>query len=151
MRPCVSVSLEQAQQELKKNSASKPCCSGTPPCIAASGAKSMMSPLARLPIKVACKAGLASRLLRPMSGPPVILMYHGVSNESREGLLDRDGKHIDQHLFRDHLKLLSKRRKVVPLAVLTKALADGEDARGMVAITFDDGYLDNIECAAPVL
>jgi peptidoglycan/xylan/chitin deacetylase (PgdA/CDA1 family) len=111
----------------------------------------MVSRLTRLPIKVACKAGLAPRLLRRTSGMPVILMYHGVSNESREGLLDRDGKHIDVPLFRRHLDLLSKRRKVVPLGELTQALANGDDTRGLLAITFDDGYLDNIECAAPVL
>src|SRR4051812_8589970 len=124
MQPCVRDSLAPAQQESNKNSASKPCCSDTPICIAVSGAKSMVSRLTRLPIKVACKAGLAPRMLRPTSGLPVILMYHGVSNESREGLLDRDGKHIDVPLFRRHLDLLSKRRKVVPLRVLTQALAD---------------------------
>jgi peptidoglycan/xylan/chitin deacetylase (PgdA/CDA1 family) len=111
----------------------------------------MVSRLARLPIKVACKAGLGPHLLSRTSGMPVILMYHGVSNEDHAGLLDRDGKHIAVELFRKHLDLLSRKRKVVPLAELTTALADGQDATGMVAITFDDGYLDNYECAAPVL
>jgi peptidoglycan/xylan/chitin deacetylase (PgdA/CDA1 family) len=82
---------------------------------------------------------------------PVILMYHGVSGEARGGLLDKDGKHLQLELFRRHLELLSRRKKVVPLAHLTRALADGQDVAGLVAITFDDGYLDNYECAAPVL
>jgi peptidoglycan/xylan/chitin deacetylase (PgdA/CDA1 family) len=111
----------------------------------------MVSPLARLPTKVACKLGFAPHLLSRTSGMPVILMYHGVSNEKRSGLLDRDGKHIDMELFRRHLDVLSRKRKVVPLAVMAEALTNGEDVRGLVAITFDDGYLDNVECAAPVL
>lgn len=111
----------------------------------------MVSRLAQLPLKAVCKAGFAPHLLRRASGMPVILMYHGVSNEARQGLLDKDGKHIDLELFRRHLALLSRKRNVVPLSELTAGLADGQDASGMVAITFDDGYLDNYDCAAPVL
>jgi peptidoglycan/xylan/chitin deacetylase (PgdA/CDA1 family) len=111
----------------------------------------MLSPLARLPTRLLCKVGAAPRLLRPTRGAPVILMYHGVTREMGPGLVNHNGKHVHADLFRRHLQMLSRHRRVVPLGVLIEALRKGEDAEGMVAITFDDGYLDNVECAAPLL
>lgn len=45
-----------------------------------------------------------------------------------------------------------KRFKVISLAELCECLSKGEEpARGSVAVTFDDGWLDNYEHALPVL
>lgn len=109
-----------------------------------------MNSLARLTFKALCKVGLAPRLMRADAGLPVVLLYHGVTTSS-QGLASLDGKHVRVERFRRQLELLRRRRRVVPLAELLDALRAGAEARGMLAITFDDGYLDNFTCAAPVL
>ena len=110
----------------------------------------MVTALQKLPTKVLCKLGQGPRLLRRNSGGPVILLYHGVTAE-RSGRTNLDGKHVHVDLFRAQLRLLAQRRRVVALEELIEAVRTGADARGMVAITFDDGYLNNVELAAPIL
>lgn len=104
-----------------------------------------------VPIRALCKTGFARVLLKATRGAPTALLYHGVTDEPREGLVDCEGKHVSVALFRYQLELLARNRKVVSLTTLVDALRNGGDASGMVAITFDDGYLDNAECAAPIL
>ena len=111
----------------------------------------MLSRLARLPTRILCKIGAAPRLMRLTRGAPVILMYHGVTADAGIGLVNHSGKHVHIDLFRRQLQMLRRHRKVAPLAVLVQALQKQQDVSGMVAITFDDGYLNNAECAAPVL
>jgi peptidoglycan/xylan/chitin deacetylase (PgdA/CDA1 family) len=106
----------------------------------------------RLTLKAAGKLGLAPRLLAPNRGQPIILMYHGVAASSDGGLLTAGGdKHVSESLFREHLRLLAARRRVVPLSTLVGGLLARKDCRGMVALSFDDGYLNNAQCAAPIL
>ena len=110
-----------------------------------------MKAVTRLPITALCKAGFARTLLKATRGAPAILMYHGVSDQTRDGLTDCDGKHVDVALFRRQLEVLAESRKVVPLATLVNALRTGTGDGRMVAITFDDGFLNNVSCAAPAL
>lgn len=100
--------------------------------------------------KAAGKLGVAKRFLAPGRGAPIVLMYHGVAaNEG--GTAADDHKHVGENLFRAHLQLLAAHRTVVPLSTLVDALLSRAECRGMVAITFDDGYLNNAQCAAPML
>jgi len=110
----------------------------------------MMHSLSRLPLRALCKAGLGPRLMRADAGAPVVLLYHGVTT-SNHGLAALDGKHVLVDRFRRQLDLFRSRRRVVALAELLEALRRGIDTRGMLAITFDDGYLDNFTCAAAIL
>jgi len=103
-----------------------------------------------VPIRALCKTGFA-RLLLKAPGAPTALLYHGVSDQPRQGLLDCEGKHLTASLFRHQMELLANNRKVVSLEKLVEILRNGGDATGMVVITFDDGYLDNLQCAAPIL
>ncbi len=101
--------------------------------------------------KVAGKLGLAHRLLGPDRGAPIVLMYHGVTPDIDGKAAVGDHKHVGESLFRDQVRMMAERRRVVPLSTLVAELLAGGDCRGMLAITFDDGYLNNAECAAPVL
>lgn len=103
------------------------------------------------PTRALCKAGLAARLLRPNGGAPVILLYHGVTRASGRGLGNFDGKHVHVDLLRRQLTLLRRSRRIVPLPELIDALRRGSRTEGMVALTFDDGYRNNVEHAAPLL
>jgi peptidoglycan/xylan/chitin deacetylase (PgdA/CDA1 family) len=78
-------------------------------------------------------------------------MYHGVVANDGDGAAMGDHKHVEEDLFRAHVQLLARHRRVVPLTTLIDGLLAQGDCRGMVAITFDDGYLNNAQCAAPIL
>ncbi len=53
--------------------------------------------------------------------------------------------------FEQHLAALSRMADIVPLSTLTSRLRAGRRGRPVVAITFDDGYADNLHMALPLL
>ena len=111
-----------------------------------------MNNLRQRGIGAACKFGLGPTLMRlRSSAPPIVLMYHGVTDAAPGTTTDHDGKHVQLSLFREQLKLLAGTRRVVPVATLVETLAAGGETAGMLAITFDDGYLNNLTTAAPAL
>ena len=88
-------------------------------------------------------------------GRPLILFYHGVSVEAvsaQKALLGRFGdKHLPLDSFVTHLKTLKKSWRVIELNEMVAGLRAGDEMRGTIAITFDDGYENNVLKAAPVL
>ena len=77
-----------------------------------------------------------------------ILMYHRIAIAP----LDRRGLSVAPTVFRDHLKCLRDMGcSVVTLHELVAALRDRRSAARLVAITFDDGYVDALTSAAPIL
>jgi peptidoglycan/xylan/chitin deacetylase (PgdA/CDA1 family) len=86
------------------------------------------------------------RLLAPLRGNPGcrVLMYHAVGSEVSG---DRQGQYrIDAGRFRDHMHCLAESGRQ-PVA----HLGDGIGAGAGLAITFDDGYLDTLTVAAPIM
>lgn len=85
----------------------------------------------------------------PPRGGATVLMYHGVATPHlarfMEGYLP-----VDE--FERHVAFLAAERHVVGISELSNLLAAGEEPPpGTVVITFDDGYRDNLEVAAPIL
>ncbi|MFO7775425.1 MAG: polysaccharide deacetylase family protein, partial [Candidatus Hydrogenedentota bacterium] len=81
----------------------------------------------------------------------VILMYHSVAKRSAAEWID-PANWMAPERFANQMAFLAARRHVVSLGDLTETIAKGEDPEpGTVVITFDDGYLDNLTVAAPVL
>lgn len=78
-----------------------------------------------------------------MRAPAVVLAYHQVIDpgSSRSEL----AVHPDR--FAEQLAVLRDRYEVVPLA----RIRDRASGRPRVALTFDDGYLDNVDTVAPML
>jgi peptidoglycan/xylan/chitin deacetylase (PgdA/CDA1 family) len=111
-----------------------------------------MKSIGLLARKIGSKLGLAPAMLRARrNAPPVILMYHGVSDGTGTDACDCEAKHVAAPLFREQLQFLASCRRVVPLGTLVESLRAGKDTGGMLAITFDDGYLNNATTAAPIL
>lgn len=79
--------------------------------------------------------------------PPLVLMYHRVADES----IDPWGLCVSAAHFAEHLDVLSRHARTVPVAELLLDRADGGHTPRVVAITFDDGYADNLLAAAPPL
>jgi len=79
------------------------------------------------------------------TGQRVILTYHGISK--RPGF-----NCTSAGLFRDQIAWLREHYVVVPLHALVRSLADKEGGTANLAsITFDDGYVNFVELALPLL
>lgn len=80
-------------------------------------------------------------------GRAFILFYHRVIDEPN--LLQLA---VEPGRFEGQMRVLRRRARVVPLADLARRLEDPEPLEeNLAAITFDDGYRDNAEIAAPIL
>jgi peptidoglycan/xylan/chitin deacetylase (PgdA/CDA1 family) len=81
----------------------------------------------------------------------IMLMYHSVAGPETAPFID-PRNHLPPMLLRQQLAYLRARRRVISLDDLVNSLEAGETPpRGTVVITFDDGYLDNLTIAAPIL
>lgn len=76
----------------------------------------------------------------------LIVAFHRVAD-------DVDGSPINcnSQEFRRYCEFLSKHFTVIPLAELVERLSKGRSVAGTAVITFDDGYKDNCDVAAPIL
>lgn len=79
--------------------------------------------------------------------PPVIVMYHRVADTP----LDPQLLSVQPDRFNDHLSVLVNAGDLMPLAEMVDRLAAGKPVDGTIAITFDDGYADNLHVAKPLL
>lgn len=75
-----------------------------------------------------------------------ILMYHRV-----DALSEFDQLTVSPDVFQQQMALLSRLYRVVPLTQALAELESGRVVRNTVVITFDDGYLDNLTLALPIL
>jgi peptidoglycan/xylan/chitin deacetylase (PgdA/CDA1 family) len=89
---------------------------------------------------------LAGRLAGRHGRPAVVLMYHRVA----AGLVDPWGLCVSPENFAAQLAVLATGYRTVPLRDLLDSRGS-DRGRPLVAITFDDGYADNLNVAAPLL
>jgi len=81
----------------------------------------------------------------------IILMYHSVASNKNARWID-PSNHIPEYVFEKHMKFLAKKRNVISLDSLVNSIKSNKAlCRGTTVITFDDGYLDNLTIAAPIL
>lgn len=90
-------------------------------------------------------------LRRPGGRHASILMYHSVADtRSADWIAPRN--RIAPDRFRRQMQFLAEQRRVVSLSEAVASLRGGEELKpGSVVVTFDDGYLDNLGVAAPIL
>lgn len=74
-----------------------------------------------------------------------VLTYHQVNDPAD------DCSTVSAAAFREQMAFLKDHYRVVPLGRGVEAAAETGRAERLVAITFDDGYLDNATIAAPIL
>jgi len=87
------------------------------------------------------------RLLRSISGRQkiVVLLYHRVNDDMRDSLT------VGIEQFDQQMALLRSRYSVVSIADIVTDQIPRNTRRPVIAVTFDDGYLDNYRHAVPVL
>ena len=77
----------------------------------------------------------------------VIVAFHRV----HEAAAPDDSLSVNVEMFERHCRFFQRHFRVVRLADIVEKLERGQPFRRELAITFDDGYRDNFEHAAPIL
>lgn len=88
-----------------------------------------------------------SRRSAPGDGGGLILAWHRIARLAP----DSHGLCVAPQAFHEQVSLLRERCRVLPLPELLEAARAGLLAPDSVALTFDDGYLDSLSTAAPIL
>lgn len=89
----------------------------------------------------------ARTLVRQVRPRPAILLYHRVATPR----FDPWDLAIAPEAFDQQIAWLKRHRIPLPLDAFVEALTRGTLPRRAVAVTFDDGYLDNLVAAQPIL
>jgi peptidoglycan/xylan/chitin deacetylase (PgdA/CDA1 family) len=76
----------------------------------------------------------------------LVLCYHGVTEQCSDPRLCVTPSH-----FAEHLEVLRQHARPIRLQQLPRALSDGKLPDRSVVVTFDDGYVDNLYNAKPLL
>ena len=87
------------------------------------------------------------RRIFPPGPKPLILGYHRVADET----IDPWTLAVSPAHFEEQLLVLRRTRHPLPLAEFVDGLMAGELPPNAVALTFDDGYVDNLAAAKPRL
>jgi len=90
---------------------------------------------------------LARRLREAFFGSRFILVYHKIENVG----CDPWGLAVSPERFSEHLDVLAGYGACLTISEMARRIADGTLPRRAVAITFDDGYADNLHQALPRL
>jgi len=94
--------------------------------------------------------GYVFQTLRRPEGA-IILMYHSIAPDEVSGAIDPPNR-MSPLAFEQQMAFLREHRHVVSMGDLVAQLETGKTPQaGTVCITFDDGYLDNLTTAAPIL
>jgi peptidoglycan/xylan/chitin deacetylase (PgdA/CDA1 family) len=91
-------------------------------------------------------AGVSRVLEYRFRSKMVVVAFHRVNDV----LTDDDMTHSSAN-FQEYCEFFRSHFEVVPLSEQVAACNSGADLGGTLAITLDDGYLDNFDIAAPIL
>ena len=107
--------------------------------------------LRRAAERVLAGSGLAARLARRRPPRRIVLAYHNVLPDDVTPDGDRS-LHLPRARFAEHLDLLMREARVLPLAdLLDRSAPSADDRRPSVAITFDDAYAGAVVTAVAEL
>lgn len=106
----------------------------------------------KVPFKKRIKAGLGRAISlagaydRKFGSVMVIIAFHRVNDG-----LPEDGLTCNSDKFAEFCRFFRRHFEVVSLSAQVMAYQQGREMGGTLSITFDDGYRDNWEVAAPIL
>lgn len=81
-----------------------------------------------------------------------ILCYHGVTKQKSYGIENYSQKHISHETFREQLRIIKNSCQVISMNDVVDIYKNKINIKdNLIAITFDDGFKNNIEIAVPIL
>jgi peptidoglycan/xylan/chitin deacetylase (PgdA/CDA1 family) len=83
---------------------------------------------------------------RELDQAAVVVAFHSVTRDLTDGAL-----RCSERDFEKYCGFFARHMRVEALTDFIARLKNGESARGALCVTFDDGYADNAEIAAPIL
>jgi peptidoglycan/xylan/chitin deacetylase (PgdA/CDA1 family) len=86
-------------------------------------------------------------LLNAKIKTPMILLYHRIAHDP----IDSQLLAVSPENFEEHLRILTNSYRVISLHELFQEIRNGLLSPETLALTFDDGYLDNLTHALPLL
>ena len=89
----------------------------------------------------------ARRLVGRPSTDTLVLLYHRIASPS----VDPWRLSVSPAHFAEHLAVIKRMGRAMPLRELATALRSGRRLRDAIVVTFDDGYADNLRAARPIL
>lgn len=96
------------------------------------------------------KAGELYKLFSSSSGC-LVLVYHRISPINHDNFILKDLS-VSPEIFERQMKYIKARYRLLPLEELVQGLKNNPGKmREVIAVTFDDAYLDNYQYAFPVL
>jgi peptidoglycan/xylan/chitin deacetylase (PgdA/CDA1 family) len=91
-------------------------------------------------------AGISGLYSRDFKSQMTIVAFHRINDRLPEDVLT-----CGSEKFAAFCRFFQKYFKVIPFSEQVRGCAAGQDMGGTLSITFDDGYRDNFEVAAPIL
>jgi len=100
----------------------------------------------------ACRfSGLLARHEHKARGRLTILCYHRILPASEKARYFCPDLVVTPESFASHCATVAKHYRVLPMTEAVGQLRAGGSEKPLLAMTFDDGYVDNLEHAAPIL
>ena len=100
----------------------------------------------------ACRfSGAIARQEKKARGRLTILCYHRILPEAEKQKYFCPDLVVTPEAFRVHCATVAEHYRVLPMTEAVGMLRAGGSSRPLLAMTFDDGYVDNLEYAAPLL
>src|SRR5262245_57297164 len=98
-------------------------------------------------MRIRSKLQSVVRHMWPLKPKPLILMYHRITDDP----VDHWCLAVSPTRFEEQLHVLRRTRYPLPLTDFVRDLMAGTLPSNAVALTFDDGYADNLSAGKPRL
>lgn len=93
-------------------------------------------------------SGINQKISNRSTNTGLVIMYHGITKINSNWFSPR---HLSQEQFEEHILYLKKHFEIVSIDELVNHADVSPISKKRIAITFDDGYVNNLTVALPII